>query len=169
MSQFQLLTGFVHLGGSRDNVAFRGSDEPMTYPEALILRAIHGGEEYVSDLVDVGVVERDDMEELERLKLRYGAEVERMFPLVAGQVSLPAANDGIQTLAEVKAVAEATAKAREGVRAQKAAPKGAASKAKSAAHTLTAADFKDPEPEAKPEPEPEQSSPVPALDSLPTT
>jgi hypothetical protein len=114
--KMQLLTGYINLGGSRDHVSYRGADDPMTYPETLVLQVIHGTE-HVHTLVEIGEVERDPGEELERLAVTYPrGGVRTLFPAVGGRVALPGRDDNLPTVDEVRAAetaaAEATAKAR---------------------------------------------------------
>jgi len=78
---FQLLGATVHLGGDRDTTVVRGLDNPVTFPEVLVLRAIHGGEANVHSLMEVGEVDRDHAAERQRLRERYGAQlVGQVFP-----------------------------------------------------------------------------------------
>ena len=63
------------------NVVARGASSPVTYPEMLLLRLIHGGSQWVTNIYDVGHVERDDAQERGRLVDLYGAKlVEGAFP-----------------------------------------------------------------------------------------
>jgi hypothetical protein len=108
MSKFQTLSVFINLGGDRDNVVHRIPEDPVTYPEMIVLRTIHGGEDHVYGLVEVGSVDRDDAVERERLALKYGKIVSEVFP--GAIMSLPAGDTSIPTLAEV---AEANGAAKE--------------------------------------------------------
>ena len=106
MAKIQLISCVVNLGGDRNNTVVRDAFEPVTFPEVLILQAIHGGEEHVHSLVDVGSVERDPSEEMARLAAKYGGVVNDAFPSVAGRPSLPAGDD---TIPSKEAVDEAEA------------------------------------------------------------
>lgn len=146
--KFQLLTGLVNLGGDRDNVAFRGTDNPMTYPEMLVLRHVHGregsAEDHVFDLEEIGEVERSVGEERLRLMGRYGAKaVNEILPTSLPDAMFPARDDKLPSADDVLAAKNAAAK----VLAER--------KAK-----------KDTKPDAKtktPEPETKVSEPTPAL------
>lgn len=111
MSKFQLLTGYINLGGSRDNVVYKGPDDPMTYPEALILQAIHGGTEHVHTLVEIGTVEREPADEYSRLEAKYGKIVGVMFPGALGVKAMPTHSPDIPTVEDVRAAEEAAARA----------------------------------------------------------
>ncbi|GKT32075.1 hypothetical protein ADUPG1_006326 [Aduncisulcus paluster] len=111
MAKFQLVSCTVNLAGDRNNAVFRGQHNPVTFPEALVLQAVHGGQEHVHTMVDVGTVERDTHEELERLTVKYGAIVRELFPAVGGRASLPQGDDNLPTLDDVKAANEAAAEA----------------------------------------------------------
>lgn len=81
MAKFQLLSCEVALAGDVLNVVARHAFIPVTYPEMLVLRYIHGGES-ITKIIDVGYVERSDAEERERLIVAYGRETiqDKMFP-----------------------------------------------------------------------------------------
>jgi hypothetical protein len=117
MSKFQLLSAFVNLAGDRDNVVHRIASEPITYPEMIVLRTIHGGEDHVHGLVDVGTVERPDAVERERLSLIYGKVVTDVFP--GAILSLPAGDTSIPTQDEVAAADTASKDAMARTRAAK--------------------------------------------------
>lgn len=115
--KLQLLTGYINLGASRDNVAHRGIDAPMTYPETIVLAAIHGGAEHVHDLVVIGEVERTAEAERERLVLQYGPQADKVFPVIGGRVAMPEGDANLPTKEEADAVRTAAEKAREDFRA----------------------------------------------------
>jgi hypothetical protein len=81
MSVYQLLECHVALAGDILNVVHRDEYRPITYPELLVLRYMHG-ENAITDIYDVGAVERDDEREMERLCLTYSKELvkDRLFP-----------------------------------------------------------------------------------------
>jgi hypothetical protein len=149
MSKFQLLSGFINLGGERTNVVFRGPDNPITYPESLLLQVIHGGPEHVHTLVEVGEADRDHEEELRRLTEKYGAVTKSAFPAVGGRATLPMRDDTLPTaeeVAEAKAAMDATLAASK-------AKRGKTAKAKA----------------KTPAPEPAAPAPaVPSVDDLPS-
>ena len=151
--KFQLLAAMINLGSSRDDVVYRGPDEPVTLPEVLVLRAVHGGEEHVHSLVSLGTVERDPREELARLTSLYGAIAEKVFPSIGGQPSLPDVDTSIPDLEEVEAANAAAEKARADSRAKKAA------KAAKSARAIA--------PDA-PEPTSAAADYLPPLDQLPS-
>jgi hypothetical protein len=118
MAKYQLITGFVNLGGNRDNVVFRGEDNPMTYPETIILAAMHGGPEHVHGLVAIGEKTATPEEELTRLTQTYKAIAAEVFPVIAGRAALPESDPNLPTPDEVAAgeaaKAEAMTKVRKG-------------------------------------------------------
>lgn len=132
MAKLQLLTGYINLAGSRDNVVFRDITNPLTFPETIVLAAIHGGAEHVHGLVQCGEVERDNAEEMERLTRRYGKFAQDAFPVIAGKVALPEGDASIPTQEEVAAVEAAKVKARENFRAPAAKAAKAPEKPKAA-------------------------------------
>ena len=76
----QLLSCRVAVAGDDLNVVVREHDTAVTYPELLVLKALHGSES-VRDIEDAGDVDRDPTEERERLVMIYGREVVRqVFP-----------------------------------------------------------------------------------------
>lgn len=81
MAVFQLLSCDVAIGGDILNVVARHAFNPVTYPEMLILKFIHG-QSAITDIYDVGHVEREDADEMQRLQETYGYKVvrENMFP-----------------------------------------------------------------------------------------
>ncbi|MEM0949537.1 MAG: hypothetical protein AAGK37_19215 [Pseudomonadota bacterium] len=102
--QIQLLSCYVALGGDLKNVAVRGQSTPVTYPEMLVLRAIHGGEDKVWDIIEVGRKNVDLAEEIKRLNTVYGADVVGgLFPQMAGMVNLPLEDKSFPTLEEFQA------------------------------------------------------------------
>ncbi len=148
LKKFQLLSCFVNLAGERGNVVHRGVDNPVTYAEALLLRAVHGGEEHVHTLIDVGSKEASVQDEILRLEEKYGRElVKTAFPAVAGQESLPLVDETAPTAEEVKAAKEASEEAL-------AVAKASRGKKKAPAKT-------------KPADEPTDAAAVPSLDDLP--
>jgi hypothetical protein len=128
MPKLQLISCYVNLGGDRNNVAYRGPANPVTFAEALVLQAVHGGQEHVHTMIDVGSVERDFGEEFRRLSALYGKVVQELFPNVGGRASVPAGDDSIPAADEVQAANEAAKEAMSAAkskRGKKAAPKKA--------------------------------------------
>jgi len=121
--KIQLVTAYINLSGSPDNVVAKGQDTQMTFPESLVLAALHGGAENVHTVVSVGFVERTIAEEMTRLSLMYGDVVGKVFPTVGNSAMMQLADDTLPTQEEIDAgraaAAEATAKIRS--RAPKAA------------------------------------------------
>ena len=109
--QFQRVTGYINLSGNRSSTTFRGTDDPMTYPETLVLQAVHGGEEHVHTLVEHDYVETTQEDEYDRLLRRYGAVVRDAFPMVGGSPSLPTEDDNIPTPDQVAAAQDAAKEA----------------------------------------------------------
>lgn len=81
MAAYQLLSCDIALGADMMNVVARHAFHPVTYAEMLVLRYIHG-ENSVTNIYDVGAVERDDQSEMARLCETYGADLikKTMFP-----------------------------------------------------------------------------------------
>lgn len=157
MPKFQLISGYINVAGSRDNVVFRGGSKPMTYPEVSILRAIHGGQQHVHTLVDEGEIEIDEQELRAQLNTTYGHKlVSQVLPV---QLGLPAGDTSIPTREEVSAADKAAAEARAQVREGK----------QSAAVKLTPEPEPDPEPVLEPAPAKTKGKTpeVPSLDELP--
>ena len=77
---FQMIECMVALGGDTLNIVPRGPDRPVSYPEMLVLQYIHGSDA-VSDAFDVGMDDRDNADELSRLRNFYpqGA-IKDVFP-----------------------------------------------------------------------------------------
>lgn len=124
MPKFQALTAIINLAGDRDQQVYRGTDNPITLPEAFVLRTIHGGADHVHSLVSIEVPaghllsgNRDDASERLRLYEIYGKTVvDAVFP---PSIPLPVEDHSIQTAEEVEAVRVASEKAVQAVRAKK--------------------------------------------------
>lgn len=134
MAKIQLVSAYVNLSGSRDNVVFRDGSEAFTYPETLVLSALHGGPEHVHTLIQTGFVEREEAEEVVRLKSIYGAVVDAVFPSQAGRTMIPLGDEGLPDQEEVDAAEAAATKAAAAVRAKR----DSAPKAKTKAETKPA-------------------------------
>lgn len=138
MPQFQKIAAYINLGGKRDHVSVRGIDNPITYPELLVLRALHGGPDHVHSEVDLGVTEdRTFEDEMRRLTETYGKVVAQVFPTVGGMIQLPLADEAIPTADEVEAADAAAEAARAATRAKKDKAK---TKAKPAVKTVETAE-----------------------------
>jgi hypothetical protein len=90
MAQFQLLTCDIALGGDKQNVVARHDLTPITYPEYLVLKFVHGGssdESPITNIFACGTVEREPAEEMARLLETYGAVVRNT--IFTGQQPLP--------------------------------------------------------------------------------
>lgn len=117
MAKFQLLSAYINLAGDRDNVVYRGPDNPITFPEAMILRVLHGGDDHVHTLIVVGETERATDEERARLGEKYGtALLNTIFPQ---GMPLPSGSPSLPTLEEVQAAEQAAEKARAEARAKR--------------------------------------------------
>lgn len=80
MANFQVLECLVALGGDTMNVVHRGEDNPVTFPELMLLQYVHG-EDAVTDAFELGTDERDNGSELDRLRITYGSKsVQDVFP-----------------------------------------------------------------------------------------
>lgn len=118
MALFQLLTADVQV--DKMTVIHKGIDNPITYPEVLVLQAIFG-EENVKNLRDLSEpVDRLHKDERKRLAGTYGGEiVERLFPGIAANLPLAGekvtrfdvAPRGIEKTPDAKKKAKAVAKA----------------------------------------------------------
>jgi hypothetical protein len=76
----QLLSCHIAIAGDDNSIIVRDTDNPVTYPEMLVLKALHGGE-HVRHIEDIGEVERDNEEERARLNEIYGLDIVRQcFP-----------------------------------------------------------------------------------------
>lgn len=117
MPKFQLIGCKINIAGDRNTTIVRDRFDPVTYPEYLVLQAVHGGEEHVYDAVVVGERETND-DERERLVGLYGRELTlAVFP--GAMRVLPLGDDTIPTLEEIEEVRAAAQKARDTVRAKK--------------------------------------------------
>ena len=117
--QFQLLTAHIALAGDRDQVVYRGPDDPITYPESIVLGVTHGVTS-ISGLTVVGFKASSTEEERERLSQRYGEKVVAdIFPMT---LPLPAGNPALPTQEEVDAANAAAADASAKVRAKSKTP-----------------------------------------------
>lgn len=81
MAKFQLLECHVAIGGDILNVVHRHAHTPVTFPELLVLRYVHG-ENSVTEVFEVGHIERDEAAEYARLCQVYDAAMirEKLFP-----------------------------------------------------------------------------------------
>ena len=133
MPDFQTVSAYFNLSGSRDNVVFRGDSEALTYPETLVLAAIHGGQEHVHTVIVQGTVERSMAEEHERLSLLYGDIVGKVFPMIGNMAPLPTGDPSLPTQEEVDASAAAATAAATKIRTKRAAATAAPAQAAPAA------------------------------------
>ena len=77
----QLLSCHIAVAGDDHNIVVREHDTAVTYPELLVLQALHGSEN-IRHLNDVGDVDRETEEERQRLMNLYGGEIVRqVFPV----------------------------------------------------------------------------------------
>lgn len=136
MPKMQFLSAFVELGGDPRNVA---AVESISYAEMHVLKAIHGGE-HVHTLVEVGRVETHVASERERLALKYGSVVDKLFPFNPTGTNLPLSDDSIPTAEDV---AVATAAAEKAMAASRTKTKAKQAKAEAAAPVET---YVEPEP-----------------------
>jgi hypothetical protein len=80
MPLFQMVECLVAVGGDTNNVVHRGDSNPITYPELLLFQYVHG-DDAVTDAYELGMEERDNNAELDRLRRTYGpAAVQDVFP-----------------------------------------------------------------------------------------
>lgn len=95
---FQKLECMVLLGGDSENqtIVHRNEDSPVTYPEMLVLQYLHG-DEAVTDVYELpgDPIERDNSEELDRLRVTYGAKaITDVFP--GAKPRLPARDNRVK-------------------------------------------------------------------------
>ena len=134
---FQLVTAMVNIGGSADRNTVVALEPPVTYPELLVIKYLHG-ENSVTDVIDVGDLkeERGNDEERNRLRGKYGDElVKELFP---GALSRLPERGEFPTVEQVWAInAEVEAAKRRAIQSQKQpAPPAPAKPAKAAASAL---------------------------------
>lgn len=67
-------TARVNIGNDRDNVAVLSENEPVSWPEILILQHVHG-QEAISEVEPFATVEQGSREERQRLVEKYGEHV----------------------------------------------------------------------------------------------
>jgi hypothetical protein len=119
MPNYQLLECFINIGGHRDAATFKGGSTPVTYPELLILKTLHGAE-HVYDVAQTG--ETDDIDptsEFNRLSEKYGGVVRALFPVLGDNVSLPVGDYSFPTCEEVLAASKASDEAMKATRAKR--------------------------------------------------
>jgi len=88
----QLCNVSVNLAGSLLNrVPKRG----VTVAEIVVLRAVHGGSDAVTNIQPVGMDKRPHAEELERLSRKYGKIVAKLFPGAHPQLPSNLADIGV--------------------------------------------------------------------------
>lgn len=110
---FQLVQCRVNIGARGDTIVV--TDPPVTYPEYLLLRYIHG-EGAVTEPCDAGEVDVDDIEERRRLGQKYGDKlVGEIFP--GAFARLPARGD-MPTIEEHREIIRAADEAASAVRAK---------------------------------------------------
>lgn len=109
MPKMQMLEAHVNLGGDRGNVVVRDRYNPISYPEMLLLRVIHGGEDHVHSLAESDRVEVSIPEERERLRMKYGALVDEVFPGANAGGVFPLVDDSLPTVDDVLAANAAAA------------------------------------------------------------
>jgi hypothetical protein len=80
MPTFQLIECMVALGGDEQQIVHRGGLFAVTYPELIVLQFVHG-DEAVTDAYEQGTVERENADELARLRAIYSKKVcQDIFP-----------------------------------------------------------------------------------------
>ena len=73
------LTGKVNLSGQNFTIVHVENGDPISWPEAQVLMALHGGEN-VYDLKPCATTETTPRAEKERLLVKYGGIAEKVFP-----------------------------------------------------------------------------------------
>lgn len=88
MPAFQLLRCKIALAGDREQVVHRHRDNPILYPELLVLQFIHG-DDAITDLATVGVWNTTYTNVMDRLCALYGDEaVKEVYPGARPQLPL---------------------------------------------------------------------------------
>ena len=88
-------TAMVMVAGDKDQIVFRDKFNPISWPEAELLRSIHG-DDAVLELKPFVKVEQNPREERVRLILRYGKPyVDECFPGRGGNIITEAAEADI--------------------------------------------------------------------------
>lgn len=95
MPKMQLLTCDIALAGDLTSIVHRGEDEPVSFPELLILQNLHG-KESIRNVAQVREEDRDSATERQRLVSLYGNAVHQVFP--AEYQELPVADFRIRVL-----------------------------------------------------------------------
>ena len=72
-------TGKINLSGQGFHILNVGAHEPISWPEAQVLQALHG-EENVYELKPCAISETTPVDEKNRLLGKYGGIAERVFP-----------------------------------------------------------------------------------------
>lgn len=120
MDKFQLLICDVALAGDIRNVVHRGVDNPVTFPERCVLEFLHG-EGAITNVRDMGEVQRHQGDERKRLNAIYGSGIiDQLFPGVATSlplrdtriVSFDSSPRGVEKTPKGKAAGKRVAKAR---------------------------------------------------------
>ena len=94
MPRYQQLGCTIAIAGDLLNVVVRGQSRPITLPELVVLRFLHG-ENAINDIFQVGHTEnRKPVEEKNRLIEVYGAVVDQLFP--GYQINLPVEDRGFR-------------------------------------------------------------------------
>lgn len=91
MADFQLLSCRIMLAGSKDSVVYRGTHNPLSYPEVLIMQFLHG-DEAVSEIAEVGTLTMSNNDLFHHLQMTYPMEaVKECFP--GARPNLPVRDD----------------------------------------------------------------------------
>lgn len=77
--RIQLVSGHVSPAGDQWTEIYRSPHDPLTWPEVLVLRTLHG-DDAVRGLRHAGETERTAKDERERLTRLYGSVVQQVFP-----------------------------------------------------------------------------------------
>lgn len=86
-------TGFVAVAGDREQIAFRGLFDPISWPEIEVLRFVHG-DDAVTDVKPFVAVDQSHKDEVTRLQLRYSPKtIGEVFPGRAPNFALDAPGD----------------------------------------------------------------------------
>lgn len=118
MAKFQLIGCEINIGGDRDNTVVKDQFDPITYPEYIVLQALHGGADHVHSAVVVGEIETDAAVERERLEMKYGAGlIGTLFP--GAMAALPFGDKALPSSDELEAGKQAAKKAQKAAREAK--------------------------------------------------
>jgi hypothetical protein len=109
MSEVQMVSCDIALGGDRNNVVHRGERNPIAYPEVLVLKLVHSingvpADDVVTNIVEVKRVPVNVADLRTKMREKYGAKaLDRLFPQAIADAMIPLSDDTLPTLEDVAA------------------------------------------------------------------